>query len=318
MTNTPLQEQHRSDQIHMKKNLSDIKLWTALITPFSEDGSIDWKSLELLLKQQNLAGLGMVLFGSTGEGFSLTRDEKIQILDFVYSFNLSVPIIVNGESGSQNQVLEFIEMMNNWPIDGIMAVQPPYMKPGVNGQIEWFKSILDVSKKPVLVYNHPGRTGSKISPEVLLAIKDNENYLGLKDSGNDWSMMLEYHLAAKEKAIYCGDDANISTWSNGPISGLISVASNAWPFEVKEFVDKSFSNTLSMQEIIAMNQLCSSLFKSSNPIGIKNYMFVKQQINTPFCRAPLSTLDSNSLDHEDHKGYFHWEKEVGQNNLYRQ
>lgn len=305
------------------KMLGEQKIFCALVTPFLEDSSIDWSGLGKILSLQNSYGNGILLFGSTGEGMSLARKEKIQILDFVFSNNINVPIVVNIESSHQEEVLSFIELMNNWPIDAMMAVVPPYMKPGIHGQIDWFSKILETSTKPIIIYNNPSRSCTALHPEVVSHFSKHPNFYGIKESTNSFSKMLEFVKAAPNKTILCGDDPNIINWSvggqNGPIKGLMSVLANAWPNEMKDLVEKLLSNNscplgLDTDQLIAYDQLANSLFPatSSNPTVIKNYMFQKNLISTPVLRSPLSHKDFQQISFLD------WEKRLGWDMLFKQ
>lgn len=303
---------------YVGKPLEGPKTWCALITPFTPSGDIDWVSLARIVQLQNSAGVGLLLFGSTGEGMSISRKEKIQMLDCVFSQTPNIPVIVNIESGLLEDVLEFVDLLNTWPIDGMMAVVPPYIKPGLSGQIAWFSQILNKATKPVVLYNIPSRSGIALHHGVVEHFANHPMFFGIKDSGSNWSKTLEYFKAAPYKNILCGDDPNITTWAHGnqgPIKGLMSVLANAWPNEIKDLVEKLVGSNdyrMESESLLAFDELSNSLFVASNPIIIKQYMFQKGLIESSFCRLPLDSKDAHEVS------YAKWEKQLGWNIFYRQ
>lgn len=106
----------------------------ACITPFKADLSIDFAALESVVRSQEHAGNGIILFGSTGEGLSLTYEEKLSILSFVSTLNLNVPIFVGVTATSVQETMSWIDFAQQWPIDGFLVPTPLYTRPGLNGQ----------------------------------------------------------------------------------------------------------------------------------------------------------------------------------------
>ena len=265
-------------------------LYTACVTPFDRNGdSIDYQSLEKLLKMQENAGNGIVLLGSTGEGLSLSDHERKEIIKFAFGLGLKTQIIAGIPSHNLKAALDWLEFCNQFPVSGYLATTPIYTKPGVNGQIGWFKAILEHTNHSVMAYNIPGRSGIKLHPESVKNLLGYKNFLAIKDSGGTVDSIVDYKIAAPDMAIYCGDDYLMPAMAAEGAAGLISVASNAWPEATRGYVQKS----LKMEKL--QNKLwwqaCRALFTASNPIPVKALLKDIGVINHDTVRLPLSMSD---------------------------
>src|ERR1700733_71961 len=118
-------------------------VWTALVTPLLENGKIDYPALEGLLHRQKAAGNGVVLCGSTGEGIALSDAEKSQLVSHVCSLGLKIPLLIGVGGFNLDHTKRWLEFCETQPIDGYLMVTPPYSKPGVKGQIAWFRDLMD-------------------------------------------------------------------------------------------------------------------------------------------------------------------------------
>src|ERR1700677_4871922 len=143
--------------------LNTQKIITALITPMTTSGALDFESLAGLVHLQEEAGNSILLLGSTGEGLALTLAEKKQVLEHVFALQPKVPVIV-GVGGFQleEQLRWMAHCQQNYPLAGFLLVTPLYAKPGVQGQIAWFKALLDAATVPCILYNVPGRSAVKL------------------------------------------------------------------------------------------------------------------------------------------------------------
>lgn len=271
------------------------KLWTALITPMKSNGDIDFPSLERLIRNQEKAGNGILLIGSTGEGLALSENEKRQVLDYATSLNPDVPIMA-GVGGMNITVQEeWIEYCNSLSVDAFLLVTPLYAKPGPKGQIAWFRRLLDKSTKPCMVYNIPSRTGIELTPEIVNELKDHPNFWSVKEASGNLSDYREFRRAAPEVPLYSGDDALLAYFQPAGCAGLVSVASNVWPQATSLYVSKCLSgDTESLFPL--WKRAVDALFSASNPIPAKNLLFHKEYITSPALRLPLieDELEDNS------------------------
>jgi 4-hydroxy-tetrahydrodipicolinate synthase len=266
------------------------KLWTACVTPFDATGeAIDYRSLERLLKLQAAAGNGILLFGSTGEGLSLSTPEKQDILRFACGLKLDVPIIVGVPSYNLHAALEWLELCKDFPISGYLMTTPIYTKPGVVGQTRWFETLLNKSTLPAILYNIPGRSGVSLHPQAVKALQGHERFVAMKDSSGTIESVLEYKAGAPDIALLCGDDYLIHEFATAGCVGLVSVASNAWPVATRGYVDAFLQGRVINSELWI--KACKSLFTASNPIPIKALLKDLAVIEHDTVRLPLSIDD---------------------------
>lgn len=265
-------------------------LWTACVTPFKENGKqIDYKSFESILRLQEKAGNGILLLGSTGEGLSISDKERKEILEFAFKLNLKSQIIVGVPSYNLNIALEWLKFCNNFPINGYLMTTPLYTKPGIYGQAEWFKALLDSAKYQCMLYNIPGRAGIKLHSEVVKNLQDHEKFVALKDSSGMVDSIVEYKLAAPKIGIFCGDDYMMPAMASEGAIGLVSVISNALPLETRRYVEHCMKGLRIESKI--WWQACKALFSASNPIPLKALMMDVGLIENDTVRLPLSMKD---------------------------
>ncbi|MEX2600449.1 MAG: dihydrodipicolinate synthase family protein, partial [Balneolaceae bacterium] len=121
-------------------------LWTALITPMKEDGSVDYEDLERLVYRQEKAGNGILLIGSTGEGLALEDSERLEIVTFVTGLDLKVPVMAGVGGFNLEAQKSWVRTCNELGTDALLLVAPLYSKPGPLGQTEWFRALLETSE----------------------------------------------------------------------------------------------------------------------------------------------------------------------------
>ncbi len=271
-------------------------LYTAIVTPFNNEGVVQYTEFEKLLRAQERAGNGIVILGSTGEGLAMSEDEKREIIRFTSALNLQVPILV-GVAGCQLpqtlNYLQFCETQNG--IDGYLMPVPLYAKPGREGQTEWFTALLNAVTKPAMIYNIPSRAGVKLHPECLARVKDHKNAWAVKESSGSVQELCNYRKAAPNLAFYCGDDALLPAFAREGAVGLVSVAGNVWPQETNRYVVLSLAGK--GEALLDIWQpACDSLFTASNPVPAKALLKAQGIISTAKVRAPLSEKDFSSND----------------------
>src|SRR4030042_198379 len=157
----------------------------AIITPFRNDCSIDFKSLEKLVEHIITGGVDyVVVLGTTGEAVTLTKDEKKAVINFVTdTVDKRIPVVVGVGGNNTQEILNTINTADFDNIDAVLSVSPYYNKPSQTGIYLHFKTIATASPLPVIIYNVPGRTGSNITAETTLKLaNDCKNIIAIKEA----------------------------------------------------------------------------------------------------------------------------------------
>lgn len=266
--------------------MKNTKLWTALITPLKEDGSLHFSDLEKLAKRQEKAGNGLLIIGSTGEGLALSDNEKLEVLKFVSDLNPEVPVMAGVGGFNLEEQKKWVNACNKSNVDALLLVTPLYAKPGIEGQVHWFKSLLDTAEKPCMLYNIPSRTGVEMPPEVLTRLKGHENLWAVKEASGSISEYQKFREAVPDIPFFSGDDALLPFFSAAGCAGLVSVASNVWPEATKLYVEKCLKGeTESMLPV--WNKAVKALFSASNPVPAKLLLKEKGIIESAALKPPL-------------------------------
>ncbi|PWN06236.1 4-hydroxy-tetrahydrodipicolinate synthase [Rhodohalobacter mucosus] len=269
-------------------------LWTALITPFHEDGSVDEQTLVKLAELQNKSGNGILLAGSTGEGLALTHDEKRQITELVCNLGLNVPIMAGVGGFNLKEQTSWIKECNRIGVDAFLLVTPLYARPGIEGQTEWFMKLMDAAEKPCMVYNIPSRTGVKMPVQVLKNIRNHNRFWAVKEASGSISDYLEFSETCPDVPLFSGDDGLLPFFSAAGCSGLVSVAANVWPMETGLYVKKCLErNTEDLFPV--WKRASAALFTAPNPVPVKALMKEKGIIPRIQLRPPLSEKDLSGI-----------------------
>lgn len=271
------------------KNLLKFPLFTALITPMLEDGSIDFPSLLNLLKEQEKAKNGVLILGSTGEALNLNLEDKKAILDFTIKQNLNVPLMAGIGGINLEETLEWVDYLETLPLDCYLMVTPLYAKPGPKGQTHWFKTLLDRVSRPSILYNVPSRTGVSLSFQAVKELSSHHNFFGIKEASGKVEDFKKYRSAAPNAKMYSGDDGMLPDFAPHGAFGLISVASNVWPEKTHEITIKCIEGKTINAEL--WKKVCDCLFLVSNPVPAKILLHKLKRIKTPILRPPLSHLE---------------------------
>ena len=275
--------------------MTDTILWTATITPFTKDGrEIDYASFERILRMQDQAGNGILLLGSTGEGLLISEQERLDVLNFACSLELSSPLMVNVPSVEISGALSFIEACKRYPLAAFLMAVPVYTKPGIKGQTHWFEMLLNASDIPTMLYNIPSRSGIRLHPECIKNLSSHPNLWAIKDSGGCVDSVVQYQLAAPQVNVYCGDDTMMPAMAACGAKGLVSVASNIWPRLTHLYAKLCLKGICPQSS--SWFQACQPLFCASNPIPTKALMGWLGHIQNDAVRPPLSLEDLPTLD----------------------
>ena len=275
-------------------------LGIALVTPFTADGQVDYKSLKRLLEYQIDNGADFLcILATTGETPCLTQQEKDNITQLVKDVNHGRLPILKGCGG--NNTAAIVEELKNsdWTgIDGILSVCPYYNKPSQEGLYQHFKAIADASPLPVVLYNVPGRTGINLKPETTVRLANNcENIVAIKEASGSLEQVDEI-IKNKPKRfdVISGDDALTFSMVASGAAGVISVIGNALPKEFSRMIRLEFRGEYEPARKIhhAFTELYSLLFVDGNPAGVKALLhemgFIENQLRLPLVPTKVSTL----------------------------
>ncbi|NCN27375.1 4-hydroxy-tetrahydrodipicolinate synthase [bacterium] len=277
------------------KNIKETPLWTALITPLNTDFTVDYLSLEKILRQQESAKNGVLILGSTGEALNLSLKDRKEIIDFTLSLKLSVPLMVGVGGSDLEATLDWIGFLNSKNLDYYLCVTPLYAKPGDVGQFNWFKALLDEATSPCVLYNVPGRTACSLSLRALEMLLSHKNFVGIKEASGTPEKFFQYVQVCKNKALFCGDDGLMPKFADLGSCGLISVASNVWPDATQLYVRKALAKSLSPEEKILWKEAADTLFEASNPVPVKCLMNSLGMIDNNTLKQPLCSEDLHGL-----------------------
>jgi len=274
--------------------------FTALITPFLADLSVDFDSLASLVDYQIKSGVtGLVLLGTTAEASLLSDIEKSQIIDCVISrVPENITLIVALSSPTLDGCLANLDELNKISrIDAYMAVTPSYIKPTQSGLVDYFDILATRAAKPFILYNVPGRTSCDLLDATVLTMSaKNINIHGLKDAtGNIARCNFMVKRKSDKFVLFSGDDATTVSFILSGGNSAISVVSNVVPLIYSKMCNAAYlgNKPLAIELNNQIEELHSLLFCESNPIPVKYACFYLGLIKTPLLRKPLTTLSED-------------------------
>ena len=272
----------------------------AIVTPFHEDGSVNYPALEKLLEFHIENGTdSIVICGTTGESATLTPKEHADVIKFtVDTVNHRIPVIAGTGCNNTKQALENSLSAEKLGVDGLLIVTPYYNKTSQSGLIKHYEYIADRVKTPIILYNVPSRTGVSIKPQTYLKLSKHENIVAVKEASGDISSLAETISLCKDNlAVYSGnDDQTVPILSLGGI-GVISVFSNICPKECHEMVQSYFDGDTEKSKEIQLKylKLMNAMFCDVNPIPVKEALNL-MGFNTGRCRMPLDILSESNYE----------------------
>lgn len=271
----------------------------ALITPFNEDKSVDYNTLEALIEGQVSGGTDyLVVLGTTGETPALSEIEKKEIVRFVIEKNAGrLKIVVGMGSNNTQGLVQQIQTTDFEGIDAILSVTPYYNKPTQEGLFQHFKSIVEASPVPVILYNVPGRTGVNMDAETTLRIAHlSEKVVAIKEAAGDLAQFAKIISNAPGYfKVISGDDALIFPAISIGSIGVISVIANALPDKLSQLTYAALNGNMSLagQLHLQMAEMLKLIFKEGSPAGVKALMeimgTVKNQLRLPLVPVSAAT-----------------------------
>ncbi len=247
----------------------------AIVTPFKEDGSVDYEKFEEVIEYQIAGGTDCIIVcGTTGEASTLTHEEHLDCIKFcVEKVNHRIPVVAGTGSNCTETAIYLSQEAEKYGVDGLLVVTPYYNKATQKGLIKHFTAVANSVKTPIILYNVPGRTGCNIQPETAVYLAKNvENIVGIKEaSGNISQVVKLMSLAEGCIDLYSGnDDQVVPLLSLGGI-GVISVLANVAPKETHDMVASFLEGDVAKSREIQLKAipLCNALFCEVNPIPVK-------------------------------------------------
>ena len=277
----------------LRKTLSGTGV--ALVTPFDSNEAIDYDALGKLIDFNIDNGTEyIVTLGTTGETPTLTKQEKLDIVNFTYKkVNGSVPVVV-GIGGNSTKAV--IENLKSFPLEkatAVLSASPYYNKPSQEGIYQHYKALAAASPKPIILYNVPGRTGSNITAETTLRLSKENNIAGTKEaSGNMVQCMHILSNRPEDFLVVSGDDHVAMPLIACGMDGVISVAANCFPKDFSEMIRLSLKGDFAAARPLHYKCLegCDLLFAENNPAGVKAFLYelgiIKNVLRLPV--VPLS------------------------------
>ena len=275
-------------------------LGVALITPFTSDGSVDFKSLTCLVEHLIDNGADFLcILATTSEAPCLSAYEKEEVKKHVIDINRGrLPILMGCGGNNTKAIVDELKNSDWRGIDGVLSVCPYYNKPSQEGLYQHFKAIAEASPLPVVLYNVPGRTGVNLKPETTVRLaNDCENISAIKEASGSLEQVDEI---IKNKPARCdvlsGDDALTFSMVASGAAGSISVIGNALPKEVSRMIRLEFKGEYEGARTIhhRFTELYSLLFIDGNPAGVKALLhemgFIENVLRLPLVPTRITTL----------------------------
>jgi 4-hydroxy-tetrahydrodipicolinate synthase len=277
---------------------------TALITPF-HDGDIDEAAIEKIVDQQLSNGTSaLVPCGSTGESATLTHAEHVRVVERVVAAAAGrAPVIAGTGSNSTAEAVALTAAAKKAGADAALLISPYYNKPTQEGIYQHYRLIAESTGMPLIVYNIPGRTGSKIEATTLARLAELDGIIGLKEATGSLDEAQEVARRCGDALeIYSGDDSLTLPLMAIGASGVISVVSNLWPKQSSTSLAAATKGDFAQarREHFKMLPLIRALFLETNPIPVKAAMamlgFCRDELRLPL--LPLSDAPRAALRRE--------------------
>ncbi|WEV39615.1 4-hydroxy-tetrahydrodipicolinate synthase [Lactobacillus sp. ESL0681] len=277
--------------------LQEAEIITAIITPFNDDGSLNYAGLKQLVNHLIAHGSqGFVFGGTTGEVATLTYDEKIALYQKAVEIVAGrVPIIAGTGSNNTAATIELTQKVSQIAgIDALLVVVPYYNKPNQRGMLAHFTAIADHSDLPIIIYNIPGRTGVTMTNETVLQLAKHPNIIGVKQctTTEDLEYLVEH--APSDFLVYSGEDKQALVAKVIGAQGIISVASHLYGDQMTQMYQALKAGKIaeagSWQRLLTPKM--DALFLFPSPSGVKAVLNA-QGFHTGSCRLPIVDLNES-------------------------
>ena len=271
----------------------------ALITPFHEDGNVNYEELERILEFQIAGGTDAVIVcGTTGEPSTMTEEERLSVISHTVKVVAGrIPVIAGSGGNCTENVVAFSKKCQDLGVDGLLVVTPYYNKATQNGLYEHYEIVAKAVDLPIIMYNVPTRTVHNMLPKTAARLgKDFENIVGMKEASGNISQVAELiKLAEGSLDVYSGnDDQIVPILSLGGV-GVISVLSNIAPKDTHDMVELYLSGDVKKSAELQLKYLdvVRELFCEVNPIPVKKAMEYIG-FSTKTLRRPLTEMEEEN------------------------
>ncbi len=247
----------------------------ALVTPFNKDLSIDTEALSRIVNHCIDGGVDyLVVLGTTGESVTLNKAEKMTVMETVVRVNAGrLPLVLGIGGNSTYRIVDEIKSFESEHFSAILSVTPYYNKPTQEGIYQHFKAISEVTAKPIILYNVPGRTGSNMLPETTLRLAhDCKNIIGIKEASGDMVQVQKLMEHKKDGfMVISGDDITALPTVLAGGAGVISVLGQGLPVEFSQMIRAGLNGepAKAYELHYALQEGMSLIFQEGNPAGIK-------------------------------------------------
>lgn len=270
----------------------------ALITPFRSNMEVNLDALGRIIDFVIDGGVEYVVtLGTTGETPTLSKEEKIAIIQYTYEkVGNRVPVVV-GVGG--NDTISLVKELEHLPLEkatAILSAAPYYNKPSQEGIFQHYKMLAAASPKPILLYNVPGRTGRNMSADTTIRLaREVSNIAGIKEASGDMAQCMQILRDRPENfLVVSGDDALVLPQIACGMDGVISVAANAFPKAFTQMVRESLKGNFKAAKALndPLIQAYELMFAENNPAGVKAFMTEMGLIENHL-RLPMTPLSEN-------------------------
>ena len=278
---------------------------TAMITPFTDDGHVNFQeALRLAGHLLDNGSDGLIVCGTTGESPNIDDRDKLELFTLIAKeYGHRATIIANTGSNSTKKSIALTKAASHTGVHAVMAVVPYYNKPNQEGCYLHFKAIADSTNLPVMLYNVPGRTGGRIEPQTVARLaKECPNITSIKEATGDIKITQQIRelLPNNDFMIYSGDDAlTLDVLQNGGV-GVISVSSHIVGKQMQEMIALFKDNKVKEARAIELSlvPILKAMFITTNPIPVKYAMkqlgFSTGPLLLPLCNP--SVEESQIID----------------------
>ena len=275
----------------------------AIVTPFNEDGSIDFEAFDKLIEFHIENGTdGIVVCGTTGEAATMTKEEDAMVIGrAVEKVNGRVPVIAGTGSNNTSDAILYTKKAKELGVDAALVVGPYYNKPTRKGMYLHFSKIAEAVDIPIILYNVPSRTGSAIPVDVALQLgSDYDNIIGIKEASGSLAVAAEL-IANRPDGfkVFSGDDFLSSAMNFLGADGCISVIANVVPEGFRDLMHASLDgDAVKTRDLFyKYRKLMNLLFIESNPIPVKTALvemgMIKEAFRSPMC--PMEDANKEKL-----------------------
>lgn len=272
----------------------------AIVTPFTEDKSVNYEELGRLIEYQIAGGIdAIIICGTTGEPVTMTEEERLSVISYtVARVKRRVPVIAGTGGNCTENVIVFSKMAQDLGVDGLLVVTPYYNKATQNGLYEHYKAVASSVEIPIIMYNVPSRTGVNILPDTAARLgKEVENIVALKEASGNITQVAEVIQKAEGTLdIYSGnDDQIVPILSLGGV-GVISVLANVVPKDTHDMVMEYLHGNITRARELQLKymDLIQSLFCEVNPIPVKKALELLG-FQTRNLRMPLTEMEEKNI-----------------------